>query len=134
MEERRKLPRKYLMAFSSVFESKSRVLLGYLSDLTLGGLMIISKVPLDDEKNIVLYIELPNTPQFPQESLEISARAAWCEADIDPRLYNIGFQFIELNEEDKAIIKEMIEIYEFRRDQALFPPSVSELNRQIQNE
>ena len=131
MEERRKLPRKYLMAFSSVYDNASGILLGYLCDLTLDGLMIISKIPKDAENEIELYIELPETPQFPKNNLLVQSRIVWCKEDIDPRLYNIGFQFINLPEEDQAIVEQMIESYEFNREQTLFPPSVNELNREF---
>ncbi len=130
MEERRKLSRKYLMAFSSVLDNNSGMLLGYLCDLTLDGLMVISKVPKNAENEIELYIELPDTPKFSRKSLKIKTRIIWCEADIDPRLYNVGFQFVNLAEEDKPIIEQMIESYEFNREQNMFPPSVTELNRE----
>ena len=132
MEERRKLPRKYLMAFSSVIDNNSGMLLGYLNDLTLNGLMVISKVEKDVGIETELYIELPEVPKFPKKSLLIKARIIWCEADIDPRLYNIGFHFLRVSAEDKIIIEQMIDAYEFRRDQDLFPPSVSEINKSIQ--
>ena len=131
MEERRKLPRKYLMAFSSVYDNENRILLGYLCDLTLDGLMVISKIPKNTEGETELYIELPETPQFPKDNLTIQSRIIWCKEDIDPRLYNIGFQFIDISEEDKAIVEQMIESYEFNREQELFPPSVNELNREF---
>ena len=131
MEERRKLPRKYLMAFSSVYDNASRILLGYLCDLTLNGLMVISKIPKESESEIELYIELPETPQFPKDSLTIQSRIIWCKDDIDPRLYNVGFQFIDLSEEDRTIVKQMIESYEFNREQELFPPSVNASNREF---
>jgi len=131
MEERRKLPRKYLIAFSTVLDNSTSEKLGYLCDLTLEGLMVISKVPRDSGAEIELYIELPETPDFPQKSLEIQTRIIWCKTDIDPRLYNIGFQFIDLSKEEKAIIEQMIKSYEFNREQDMFPPSVTELNREF---
>jgi hypothetical protein len=131
MEERRKLPRKYLIAFSTVLDNGTSEKLGYLCDLTLEGLMVISKMPRDSGTEIELYIELPETPDFPQKSLEVQTLIIWCEADIDPRLYNIGFQFIDLSKEEKDIIEQMIESYEFNREQDMFPPSVAELNREF---
>lgn len=106
------------------------MLLGYLCDLTLDGLMVISKVPKNAKSEIELYIELPDTPKFSRKSLKIKTRIIWCKTDIDPRLYNIGFQFINLAKEDKPIIEQMIESYEFNREQDMFPPSVTELNRE----
>ncbi len=134
MEERRKLPRKYLMIFSSVRDNNTSEELGYLSDLSLEGLMLISKTPKEAEKEIELYIELPEEPNFLQKKIIIAARTIWCEADIDPRLYNIGFKFKNLSQKDKAVIEKMIEVYQFSREHKLFPPSVSEINRNVKNE
>ena len=122
------------MIFSSVRDNNTSEELGYLSDLSLEGLMLISKNPKEIEKDIDLYIELPEEPRFLQNKIIIAARTIWCEADIDPRLYNIGFQFKNLNEKDRIIIEKMIKVYEFNREHKLFPPSVSEINRNIQNE
>jgi len=116
MEERRRIPRKYLMAYSSVFEQSTGKMLGYLSDLTLEGLMVIGKEKLEIGKETEIRIDLPEIPAFKENSLQISVRIIWLQPDIDPRLNNIGFNFIDLSEEQKPIISEMIEIYEFRRE------------------
>jgi hypothetical protein len=42
MDERRQIPRKYLMVYSRVFDRETGKVLGYLSDLNLMGAMIIS--------------------------------------------------------------------------------------------
>ena len=115
MEERRKIPRKYLMAYSSVYEQSTGKMLGYLSDLTLAGLMVIGKEKLEIGRETEIRIDLPEIPVFKENSLQISVRIIWVQPDIDPRLNNIGFNFIELSEEQKPIILEMIETYEFRR-------------------
>ena len=43
MDERRKLDRKYLIVYSRVFERNLGKMLGYLGDLSLSGVMIISE-------------------------------------------------------------------------------------------
>ena len=116
MEERRKLPRKYLMAYSSVYEQSTGKMLGYLCDLTLDGLMVISKESLEVDKEIELYIDLPEIILHKERTLKIKARIVWLQPDIDPRLNNIGFQFLELTEKLKPVIAQMIEAYEFRRE------------------
>ncbi|MBT3315857.1 MAG: hypothetical protein HN390_14715 [Anaerolineae bacterium] len=116
MEERRKIPRKYLMAYSSVYEQSTGKMLGYLSDLTLEGLMVIGKEKLEIGKETEIRIDLPEIPAFEENQLQIGVRIIWVQPDLDPRLNNIGFNFIELPEEQKPIISEMIEIYEFRRE------------------
>jgi Tfp pilus assembly protein PilZ len=115
MEERRKLPRKYLMAYSSVYEQSTGKLLGYLCDLTLDGLMVIGKESLEIDKEIGIRIDLPEIPLFSEQHLQIQARVIWVKPDLDPRLNNIGFNFLKLSKEEKPLIEQMIETYEFRR-------------------
>jgi len=123
MEERRKLPRKYLMAYSSVYEQSTGKMLGYLCDLTLDGLMVISKESLEVDAETQIYIDLPDTENFPQNIIKINARVVWINPDLDPRLNNIGFQFIDLAEEQKSIITQMINTYELQREDGT-PPLV----------
>lgn len=128
MEEKRKLPRKYLMAYSNVYEQSTGKILGYLCDITLEGLMVISKEDLEVNKEIELYIDLPEIPSFTENILKVKVRVAWSRPDLDPKLLNVGFQFVELAEEKKPIITQMIETYEFRRDDVDNQAAASEPN------
>jgi len=116
MKEKRKLPRKYLMAYSSVFEASTGKLLGYLSDLNIGGLMIIGKEKLTIDEELLLHLDLPDMPTFGDTHLRVEAKVVRCQPDLDPRLFNIGFAFIDLPEEKKPLVEEMINTYEFRRE------------------
>jgi hypothetical protein len=127
MDERRKIPRKYLMVYSRVFDRDSGKILGYLSDLTLTGAMIISDDPLPEGKLTHLRFDLPDPPLFSTDHLNLQAKVAWCQPDIDPAFYNIGFQFDEVADESVKIIAEMIVTYEFRRDIPPYPPSPASL-------
>ena len=116
MEERRKLPRKYLMAYSSVYEASTGKLLGYLSDLNAAGLMIIGKEDLEPEKEMELHLDLPAMRNISDTYLRVTARVVRSQPDLDPRLVNIGFEFIDLPKEKQPIITEMVNTYEFRRE------------------
>ncbi|MBT3339272.1 MAG: PilZ domain-containing protein [Anaerolineae bacterium] len=116
MEERRTIPRKYLMAYSSVYIQSTGRMLGYLSDLTLGGLMVIGKESIKIGREIDLHIDLPEMPSIDEKFLRIKARVVRCQPDLDPRLFNIGFEFLDLSDHEKPIIAQMIESYEFRRE------------------
>lgn len=122
MEDRRKLPRKYLMTFSSVKDNQTGLHLGFLCDLNTEGLMIICKKPIEVDQNMQLYIDLPRDKNFRQKSILLNAKAIWCEEDIDPRLYNTGFQILDLTENEEHVIEKMIDLYEFRRDTTTYPP------------
>lgn len=115
MNERRRLSRKYLIIYSRVFERTLGKLLGYLADLSLEGAMIISEGKLDVDTLLSLRFDLPDMNAFESNSLNLPARVARCDPDISPGFYNIGFEFQEVNEEQKAILLKMMDMYEFRR-------------------
>jgi hypothetical protein len=127
MQERRKLERKYLAIYSRVFDRLSGRVLGYLADLSQKGAMIISDDPMPENTNISLRFDLPDPPLFSTDHLNLDARLAWCRPDIDPAFYNIGFEFLSVDERESHIIEEMVEAYEFRRDMPNYPPSPSTL-------
>ena len=127
MQERRKLERKYLAIYSRVFNRTSGSVLGYLADLSQRGAMVISDDPMPENANISLRFDLPDPPLFSTDHLNMEARIAWCRPDIDPAFYNIGFEFISVNEKESLIIEEMVEAYEFRRDIPDYPQSPSTL-------
>jgi len=126
MEERRKLPRKYLMAYSSVYEQSTGKMLGYLCDLTLDGLMVISKESLEVDKETEIRIDLPEIPAFKESYLKTKVRVIWLKPDLDPRLNNLGFHFLKLAEEEKPIFAKMIDTYEFRRKDGKKTTSINE--------
>jgi hypothetical protein len=127
MQERRNLDRKYLAVYSRVFDRVSGRVLGYLSDLSHKGAMIISDDPLPEKIAISLRFDLPDPPLFSTDHLNMEARVAWCSPDIDPAFYNIGFEFVSVSEPENHIIEEMIIAYEFRRETPNYPPSTSAL-------
>jgi len=96
MEEKRKLPRKYLIVYSRVFERTLGNLLGYLSDLNLKGAMIIAENPLEVGAILPLRFDLPDPKVFHSHQLNISARVARCGLDLSPEFYDIGLEFQEL--------------------------------------
>jgi Tfp pilus assembly protein PilZ len=128
MDERRKLPRKYLMVYSRVFDRRDGRILGYLSDMNATGAMIISDDPLDLGKTVELRFDLPDPPIFSTDHLNINARVAWCRPDVDPAFHNIGFEFTDPSESQLRIVEEMIIAYEFRRDGAKYPPTITSLD------
>lgn len=125
MNERRKLPRKYLMVYSRVFDRRTGRIVGYLSDLNQLGAMTISDDPLPIDTVLELRFDLPDPIVFSSDHLNIKARVAWCQADINPVFYNIGFEFQEVGKKENDIIEQMIVTYEFRRDANQYPPSIS---------
>jgi PilZ domain len=115
MEERRKLPRKYLIIYSRVFDQTLGKMLGYLSDLGEKGAMIIAEEPLEVDAVLLLRFDLPDPKIFHAHNLNIAARVAHCDVDISPAFYDIGLEFLEVTPEQKIVIQAMMEVYEFHR-------------------
>ena len=116
MQERRKETRKNLMAYTQVFDLYGGFLLGYLSDLTLKGAMIICDRAIEENNDITLGIELPELPAVKSSRVTIAARALWCQQDISPEFFNVGFEFKDVTDEQGEVIQAIIDNYEFRRD------------------
>lgn len=116
MKERRKAERKTLVAYTQVYDLYGGALLGYLGDLTEQGAMIISEKPFQMNMELTLAIELPELPNIKSSRMTIPAKLIWCEQDISPEFYNIGFEFKEVKPDQKNIIDLIIKNYQFRRD------------------
>lgn len=116
MDERRRIPRRYLIIYSRVFDQTLGKLLGYLSDLSESGAMIISEEALAVDSVIPLRLDLPDPKVFQTHNLMITARVAHCVADISPDFFDIGLEFLEVTPEKRNILQKMMEVYEFRRE------------------
>ena len=115
MFDKRKDPRKKLMAFTPVYTLKPKTLLGYLEDLTIHGARVVGDVPLEADKLVTLMIEIPkDTVSLPPEAFTIQARVARASQD-DAHYENLGFQFVEPTEAQVAVLEAVIQRYEFHR-------------------
>jgi hypothetical protein len=115
MDDRRHLPRKYLIIYSRVFERTMGKLLGYLDDLSLHGAMIISEEKMDVGAVLELRFDLPDPQVFGRNNLYVFARVVRCDPDISPAFFNIGFEFQGMTPEQMTTIEKMMNAYEFKR-------------------
>lgn len=121
MKERRKQERKNLVAYTQVFDLYGGNLVGYLGDLTVSGVMIISEKPLKPGTELTLAIEIPELPGIKAIRMSLTSRVVWCQQDLSPQYYNIGFEFKEVAPNQKSLIESIIKNYEFRRDVPKYP-------------
>ena len=121
MQERRKEQRKNLMAYTQVFNLNGGLLLGYLGDLNLNGAMVIGDKSMVENTELTLAIELPDLPNISATRITIPARVAWCQQDISPEYFSVGFEFKEVTDNQKMMIESIMKNYEFRRDPPDYP-------------
>jgi hypothetical protein len=115
MQERRKAQRKNLMAYTQVFDLYGGYLLGYLGDLHLQGAMVIGQRFMEENTELTLAIELPELPDTFTSRITIPSRTAWCQQDISPEFFNVGFEFKKVTPEQARMIEAIMNNYEFRR-------------------
>ena len=117
MDEQRKEKRKRLMAFTPVFDSNQNILLGYIEDLTMMGILVVGENFVETNQERRLKIEFPiDLPDVASAHITIPARAVWCRPDKSPQYFNIGFEFIEVTPEHNKIFRAILKKYQFRHD------------------
>ena len=113
MLERRKYPRKDLLLFANVYDSKSGKIIGTLLNITLEGAMVLTESKIDQNNVMELHIRLPEN-FVKKNELIFTANSRWCAPDINPEYYDVGYQFANVSEEDGQIIQALIEKYGFK--------------------
>ena len=121
MAENRKQPRRSLMSYSQVVDLYGAQRIGYLADLNLLGAMVIGEKSMAVDTNLTLQIEVPDLSGVTAKHLTVPARVVWCQLDLSPEFFNIGFEFKEVLPAQKKVIQAMIETYEFRREPPQYP-------------
>lgn len=115
MSERRKEPRRKLMAFTPVYDLHPRTLLGYLGDLNLRGALVVGDKLITINKETELEIQFPNDlPDIPRLRVEIPARIAWCRFEEGPQDYHVGVEFTSPTPELIDLIEHILARYHFR--------------------
>jgi len=92
-------------------DSDTQELVGHLMDLSSGGFKLDSQKPIPPNKDFRLRMDLTSEVAN-KPSMVFVARSKWCQTDpLDPFVYNVGFQLINISPSDFNIINRMIEKY-----------------------
>ncbi len=112
MPEKRTIPRKKVNLYMAVFDDDSGQILGHMVEVSSIGLRLETVGALPLRKDYYLRIEL--TPDLGASApfIVFIARTKWCKIDdIQPNLYQVGFELIEIVPEDKAVFARIIKKY-----------------------
>jgi hypothetical protein len=117
LDQRRKEPRRKMLAFTPVYTLKPKLLLGYLGDLTTHGALVVGETEMEAGKQVTLSIEFPRElPEVGDQPFTLAARVARCQHDESPQYFNVGMEFTDVNPAQAAILEAIIQRYEFRRE------------------
>ena len=103
-----KKDREYKRRFFDVVNTRTDESIGHLVDLTLEGMKVISRKPIERETEFDFRIVLPEEIKG-SEKVVIKAQCVWCEKDVNPEFYYTGFKIISLTPPYSEIIGMLIE-------------------------
>jgi hypothetical protein len=111
MPERRTTPRKKFSVYMRVLNDDTQEILGHMVEVSAIGLRLETVGPLPIGKEYYLRLELTaEVGALPY--IVFIARSKWCKIDdIQPNLYRVGFEIVEIMPEDKDIFLRVLELY-----------------------
>lgn len=111
MDERRHLERKDFSYYMRLVDNDTHNLVGHLVDISSGGFKLDSQTPIPVNKDFRLRMDLTSEVAN-KPAMVFVARSRWCEVDpLDPFIYNVGFQLVNITPADLDIFKRMMDKY-----------------------
>jgi hypothetical protein len=111
MDDRRHQKRKDFSYYMRLVDNDTQDLVGHLVDISSGGFKLDSQVPIPINKDFRLRMELTSEVAN-KPAMVFVARSKWCEVDpLDPFIYNVGFQLVNISPSDLEIINRVMEKY-----------------------
>jgi hypothetical protein len=109
--ERRKRDRRDFSYYMRVMNENTGELVGHLADISFGGFKLESLRPISKNTEYPLRIELSSDISDKQYIVFI-ANSKWCQPHlIDTTLYNVGFQIVNMSDDDLESFKKVFDVY-----------------------
>jgi len=109
--EKRNLSRKAFSYYMQVVDDTEEKPLGYLTDISARGFRLDCRQPLQVERTFAVRLDLTDEVAD-KSSLVLVARNRWCKRDeLDPFVYNVGFQIISMDKDDIPSFQRRVERY-----------------------
>ncbi len=124
MAERRHKDRKDFSYYMRLTNVETGELVGHLVDISTGGFKLDSQKPLTVEKEFRFHMDLTSEVAS-KPFMVFKARSKWCQVDpLDPFVYNVGFEMLDITPGDLDIFKRIVEKYgTSSRDKGIPNPS-----------
>ena len=112
MKEYRKHKRETLVSCFEVFEANQQFFIGYLAEISNGGMMLMTDNSYEVQHSAQISILLPEDVEDGGK-IEVVAKSVRCDNDPDLSLFNIGFQFEDISSENLEKVAKLTEAYKF---------------------
>lgn len=111
--EKRQRRRWELVFYLRIFNQSNGELLGHVIDISEDGLMLLSDVPIELNKDFDLILEMPASGDAGQHKIHLKARSLWQSKDANPDLVDTGFKLIDPDQESVEAIHDLIDELQF---------------------
>lgn len=103
--------RKRTSDYFLVYEQNSNELLGRMTNLSLGGFMIIGTDPIPDDQSMTCRIEFPRNVDGVEE-ITINATSVWSRENKRADWWETGFKLHEVSPLIRSVIGRLIETWD----------------------
>jgi len=109
--DRRKYIRRHLIFYLRIFDEND-ILLGYLLDISEGGILMMSEIEIPEEKQLKLKLKLPKEINE-GDSVQFSGVVKRISRDLNESFYDIGIQILEKDKKYSEILHKLVEFCGF---------------------
>lgn len=107
MQDRRKQTRKLARDFLFVWNTADDTLIGQVADLSMSGMLLLSKKQIRPGTSYHCRISLPEAAER-RNAIELQLESRWCRINESSGIYHIGCEFVGLPREAKAALTKLI--------------------------
>ncbi|UCE65519.1 MAG: PilZ domain-containing protein [Candidatus Zixiibacteriota bacterium] len=101
--------RIFLLFYLEIYCNETKKFIGSVMDLSSSGMRLCCRNPVKVDEILNCRMILPVPPMECQQ-ISFKSKAVWCETAFNPNYYDIGTQFLDLEEHEQKIIEKLIEV------------------------
>ncbi len=110
MVNKRRTPRSPFLALARVFDMGTQSNIGYVGDISTGGIMLFANRAFNREERKLLCINLPH-PRKGDVAIQLGVRIAWQVNTQQPGQLLIGCQILALAPKDRVLLLQAAKTY-----------------------
>ncbi|HPO60856.1 MAG TPA: PilZ domain-containing protein [Exilispira sp.] len=111
MMDRRKFTRRHLIFYLRIFD-ENNILLGYLLDISEGGILMMSESEIPEGRKLKLSIKLPKEINE-GDTLHFTGLVKRVNKDINENFYDIGIEILEKDKNYAEILHKLVDFCGF---------------------
>ncbi len=110
MVNKRRTPRSAFLALARVFDMETQSNIGYVGDVSTGGIMLFANRAFNREERRLISINLPH-PRKGEVTIQLGVRVAWQVSTQQPGQLLIGCQILALAPKDRVVLLQAAKTY-----------------------